>query len=131
MREFVHVLAGGVGVDDRLDVFIAQAVLVLALFEILGGVDEEDVVRRPVLAEHQHDGRNRRGVEQVARHTDHGIEVVLVDDGAADGAFGGAAEQHAVGEHDGHAPGGLEDGKGNAPRRRSRPWTWGPVCRSP
>lgn len=63
-----------------------------------------------VAAKNQDHGWDAGAVEEVRRQTDHGIEQVLFDQGAADLAFGAAAEKHAVG-HDDTDPAGALGGR--------------------
>ena len=85
-------------------VLLSELVLVLALLEILGGVDEEDVAGHvaAVLLEDHDDGRDGRVVEEVGGQPDDGVDGAVVDQLLADRAFGGAAEEDAMREDDAH-----------------------------
>lgn len=103
MGVFVHVLAGGVGVDDFVDVGIGEAVLVLDLFELFAGIDKEDVFGGAVALEDEDGGGDAGAVEQVGGQADNGVQGVFIhDQGLADFGFGGPSEEDAVGEDDGH-----------------------------
>lgn len=68
-------LAVLVGVDDLVDVLRLELVLAFALLEVLGGVDEEYVVRVLVLLEHEDADRNARRVEEFGGQADDGVEA--------------------------------------------------------
>ena len=82
--------------------FVRQLVLAFAFLEVLGGVDEEHVVRLLALLQHEDADRDAGGVEQVGGQADDGIDVPVVQQLGADAFFRAAAEQHAVRQDDGH-----------------------------
>ena len=55
-----------------------QLVLPLALLEVLGGVDEQHVVRLLALLQHEDADRDAGGIEQVRRQADHGVDVPVL-----------------------------------------------------
>ena len=100
-------VAGGfravlVGVDDLLDVLLAQLVLAFAFHEVLGGVNEEDVVGLLALLEHEDADRDAGGVEEVRGQADDGINVAVLEQLGADAFLGTATEEHAMRQDDRH-----------------------------
>ncbi len=67
----------GEGVDDLVDVLVAQAVLVAVLDEALGGVDHEDALAGGgvLLVEHDDAGGDAGAVEEVGRQADDALDV--------------------------------------------------------
>ena len=90
----------GEGVDDPVDVLLAQAVLVAVLDEALGGVDHEDALAGGgvLLVEHHDAGGDAGAVEEVGGQADDALEVAGADELLADRGLGVAAEEHAVGQ---------------------------------
>ena len=66
-----------VGRDDSVDVFVEKDVLALSLVEVLGGVDEEDVVGFLALLENENADGNSRRVEEVGGQADDGVDVAV------------------------------------------------------
>ena len=64
-----------VSVDDLGDVLFRQLVLPFPFFEMLGGVDEEDILRFFALLEHEDANGDTGRVEQVGGQTYHGVNV--------------------------------------------------------
>jgi len=97
-----------VGLDDLLDIVgfpilaFSQAVLTLALLEMFGGVDEEDVVGLLALLENEDADRDAGGVEQIRGQADDGVDVAVLEQLFADLFLGATAEEHAVRQDDGH-----------------------------
>src|SRR5688572_6597446 len=66
--------------DDFLDVVrfsslpVPQTILAFAFFKVLGGVDEEDVVRLLALLEHQNANGDARGIKEIRREADYSID---------------------------------------------------------
>src|SRR3546814_3612108 len=87
-----------VGINDALDVLVAQLVLPLSLREVLraASVDEQHIVRLLALLEHQDADRDAGGIEQVGRQANHGVYVAVLEQLGADVRFLAAAEQHTV-----------------------------------
>jgi hypothetical protein len=91
-----------VGLDDLFDVLVAKDVLAFAFLEVLGGVDEEDVVRLLALLQHEDADRNARGVEEIRGQADDGVNVAVLEQLSADAFLGAATKEHAVRQDDGH-----------------------------
>ena len=91
-----------VGLDDLVDVLFRQLVLALAFLEMLGGVDEEHVVRLLAFLQHEDAHRDAGGVEQVGGQADDRVDVAILQQLGADALLRAATEQHAVGQDDGH-----------------------------
>ena len=91
-----------VSLDDFLDVLRPAVGSAFAFLEVLGGVDEEHVVRLLALLQHQDADRDAGGIEQIRGQADDGVDVAVLQQLGADALFGAAAEQHAVGQDDGH-----------------------------
>jgi len=68
-----------VGLDDLGDMRRGQAVLALAFLEMLGGINEEHVVRLFALLEHEHADRDAGGVEgtDTGFKSDTSLETLL------------------------------------------------------
>ena len=88
----------GEGVDDPVDVLLAQAVLGAVLHEALGGVDHEDALAGGgvLLVEHDDAGGDAGAVEEVGGQADDALEVAGADELLADDGLGIAAEEDAV-----------------------------------
>ncbi len=101
------------GIDDLVDVLGAEAVLVAVFHKSLGGIDHEDALAGMgvFLVEHQDAGRDARAVKEIGRQADDALDVAALDDLAADGGLGTAAEQNAVRENDRAFAGALEAGE--------------------
>ena len=99
------------GVDDLVDVLLAQAVLVAVLQKALA---EASIMKMPLracgvlLVEHDDAGRNAGAVEEVRRQADDALDVPSADDFPADVGFGIATEEHAVRQNDRALAGALE-----------------------
>ncbi len=91
-----------VGVDDLVDVRLRESVLAFAFLEVLGGVDEEHVVRLLALLEHQDADRDACGVEEIRGQADDGVDVAVFEQLGADALLRTATKEHAVGQDDGH-----------------------------
>jgi hypothetical protein len=100
----------GKGVDDAVDVLLAQAVLVTVLEEALAGVDHENAfARRGIfLVEHQDAGGNAGAEEEVGRQADDAFEDARADELLADDGLGIAAKQHTVRQDAGAFAGMLQ-----------------------
>ena len=99
------------GPGDVLDVAVAQAVLVAALLELPGSVDEQHLAlarRRLVPVEHQDGRRDAGAVEEVRGKADDRLEQVLPQQPLADLPLHGATEQHAVGYDDAEPARGVQ-----------------------
>jgi hypothetical protein len=79
------VLVGG---DDLGDVVSAQLVLAFAFHEVLGGVDEEDVVGLFALFEDDDGDGDSGGVEEVRWEADDGVDVAVGEQLGADAFLG-------------------------------------------
>ena len=103
-----HVLAAAEGIDDAVDVLLAQAVLGAVLDEAAAGVDHEDTLAGMgvLLVQHQDAGGNAGAVEQIGRQADDALEDAGAHQLLADVGLGIAAEQHAVRQDDGALAGG-------------------------
>ena len=99
----------GEGVDDAVDVLLAQAVLVAVLDEALGGVDHEDALAGGgvLLVEHDDAGGDAGAVKEVRGQADDALEVAGADELLADDGLGIAAEEHAVRQDAGAFAGAL------------------------
>ena len=91
-----------VGVDDLLDMLVGQVVLPLGLLEMLGRVDEQDIVGLLALLQDKDADRDAGRVEQVRWQADDGVDVPVVEELAADLRLRAAAEQYAVRQDDRH-----------------------------
>ena len=87
---------------------VGHGILLLALLEFLRGVDEEDVAAGTVLLEDDDAGRDGCVVEEVGRQANDGVDAARAEELLADLALGGAAEQDAVREDDGHGAAALQ-----------------------
>lgn len=114
--DFGHLHAAGVagfyfselvGVDNLVDVVLAQLALAFAFFEVLGGVDEEDVVGFLARFEDEDADGDAGGVEEVGGQADDGVDVAVLEQLGADALLGAAAEEHAVGRMMGITPSSL------------------------
>ena len=65
-----------VGVDDLLDMLVGQVVLPLAPLEMLGRVDEQDIIGLLALLQDEDKDRDAGRVEQVRRQADDGEEFM-------------------------------------------------------
>ena len=77
-------LAMLVGVDDLLDMLVGQVVLSLALLEMFGRVDEQNIVGLLALLQDEDADRDAGRVEQVCRQAYDGVDVPVVNELAAD-----------------------------------------------
>ena len=91
-----------VGVEDLGDVLRTQLVLAFAFHEVLGRVDEQNIVWLFALLEHQDAHRDTCGIEQIGGQADHGIDVAVREQLGEDAFFGATTEEHAVGQDDRH-----------------------------
>ena len=79
MTIFLNLFALTVGADDLVDMLLTQLVLGLDLFELLAGIDEEDVViLLAAFLHYQNTGGDAGAVENVGRKSDDGVNVVLL-----------------------------------------------------
>jgi len=83
-------------------VLVGQLVLPLAFLEMLGGVDEEHIIRLLALLQHEDADRNPRRIEQVGGQADHGIDISVLEQLRADAFLRAAPEEHAVRQNDRH-----------------------------
>ncbi len=67
-----------VGVDDLLDMLVGQVVLSRAPLEVLGRVDEQDIIGLLALLQDEDADRDSGRVEQVRRQGDNGVDVPVV-----------------------------------------------------
>ena len=90
----------GEGVDDAVDVLLAQAVLVAVLDEPLGGVDHEHALAGGgvLLVEHHDAGGDAGAVEEVGGQADDALEIAGANELLADRGLGIAAEENAMGQ---------------------------------
>ena len=119
-----------VGVDDLLDVILAQLVLAFAFHEpnsagglsetdnaqrwakperaggrgsqLLGGIDEEHVVGLLALLQDEDADGDAGGVEEVRGQADHGVDMAVLEQLGADAFLGTATEEHAMRQDDRH-----------------------------
>lgn len=117
--EFFRFLPADEGVGDALDALNGDEVLGVALFEDLGGIDEQDLALarlRLGLVQEQQDARSGGVVEQVFGQVEHALDEVVVDEPLADGLFlvgAGIARSARCGagvEDDGGPAGGVHAG---------------------
>ena len=93
-----------VGLDDLVDMLGLELVLPFSFLKVLGGVDEENIVRLFALLEHQDTHGNTGGVEEVGRQSDDGVDVAVFEQLGPDALFCTAAKEHAMGQDDRHHP---------------------------
>ena len=91
-----------IGVDDLLNMPVGQVVLSLPFLEMLGRVDEQDIVGLFALLQDENADRDAGRVEQVRRQADDRIDMPVVKKLAADLLLCAAAKQHAVRQDDSH-----------------------------
>ena len=105
-----HIGLPGEGVDDLVEVLLAQPVLRAVFAEALGGVDHEHALAGGgvLLVEHHDAGGDAGAVEQVGGQADDALEDAGADELSADDAFRAAAEEHAVGQDAGAFARALE-----------------------
>ncbi len=108
-----HVHLAGEGVDDAVDVLLAQSVLVAVLDVALAGVDHEDATlltlagRGAGLVQHQDAGWNAGAIEQVGRQADDPFQDAGADELPSDDSLCVATKQHAVRQDAGATAGAL------------------------
>ena len=88
----------GEGVDDLVEVLLAEAVLRAVFLEALGRINHEDALAGGgvFLVEHQDAGGDARAVKEIGRQTDDRLQVTRADELLADDGLRIAAEEHAV-----------------------------------
>ena len=91
-----------VGVDDLGDVIVRQLVLTFTLYEVLGSVDEQNVVGFLTLLEDENAHGDTGGIKQVRRQADDGVDVAVLEQLGANAFFRSATEKDAVRQDDGH-----------------------------
>ncbi len=91
-----------VGLDDFLDVLGLELVLLFDFFEMPGSIDEEHVIGLLAFLQDKDADRDGGGVEEVGRHTDHCVDVAVLEQLGADAFLRTAPEEHAVQQDDGH-----------------------------
>ncbi len=91
-----------VGINDLGDMLLAQLILALAFFEVLGGVDEEHIVGLLAFLQHEDAHRDAGGVKKICRQADDSINVAVLEEFLADAFLGTATEQYAVRQDDRH-----------------------------
>ena len=91
-----------VRVDDLVDMIRRQDILALALLEVLGGVDEEHVIRFLALLQHENADRNARREEEVGGQTDNRVDIAVLEQLRADALLRAAPEKNAVRQDDSH-----------------------------
>src|SRR5690606_38448810 len=89
---FINAGSSLVGVQDFLDVGLAEQVLVFTGLEIAAGVDKQHLVVVLGFFEQQNCCGNACAVEQLFRQADNGIQQVFIDQLLANPAFAGATE---------------------------------------
>ena len=67
-----------VGFQNFCDVFIQKAILTLAFFKIVRGIDEKDIVRPSAFFQDQDADGNTCGKEQIGGQPDDGVDVAVV-----------------------------------------------------
>ncbi|MNG36329.1 hypothetical protein D3C84_1233270 [compost metagenome] len=67
-----------ISVENLVDVFGQQPILTLAVFEVLGSVDEQHVIGLFALLQHQNAYRNASREEQVGRQADHRVDMAIL-----------------------------------------------------
>ena len=75
---------------------------------MLGGVDDQYIGIGPLLAQHHNDGGNASAEEDIGRETNDRINIVFLNQVAADLTLLAAPKQYAMGQNDGHDTVGLE-----------------------
>lgn len=68
-----------IGADDFLDVLFGEGFLAFAFLEMLGGVDEKNIIRFFAAFEHEDADGNTGGVEEVRRQADDRVDVTVFD----------------------------------------------------
>ena len=93
LLDFRHPIPAGVagfflseliGVDDLLNVLRAQLVLALAFGEVLGGVDEEHVIRLLAFLEHEDADGDSGGVKKIGGLGNDSVDITVVEQLGAD-----------------------------------------------
>ena len=72
-----HIEHARIGIDDLVDVLVAQAVFRAVFDEAFGGIDHENAFARGgvLFIQHQDAGGNAGAIKQVGRQADDGLEV--------------------------------------------------------
>ena len=98
------------GVDDLVEVLLAEAVLRAVLLESLGGINHEDALAGGgvFLVEHKDAGGDAGAVKEIGGQTDDGFQVTRADELLADDGLRIAAEEHAVRKNAGAFAGALQ-----------------------
>ncbi len=91
-----------VGFDDFGDVLRAKLVLPFAVVEVLGGINEEDIVRFFAFLEDKNADRYAGRVKEIRRQADNGVYMAIRQKLGADALLGTATKEHAMGKDDGH-----------------------------
>lgn len=92
----VFFAALAVGLDNFVDVLVRENVLALAFLEVLGGVDEEDVIGLLASLEDEDADGNAGGVEEICGQTDDGVDMSVLEQLGANLFLGSAAEEDAM-----------------------------------
>ena len=94
----VALILTGEGVDDLVEVLLAEAVLRAVFLEALGRINHEDAFAGGgvFLVEHQDAGGNASAVKEIGGQADDRLQVTGADELLADDGLRIAAEEHAV-----------------------------------
>ena len=106
----VAFILAGEGIDDFVDILLAEAVLGAVFFEAFGGIDHEDALAGGgvFLVEHEDAGGDAGAVKEIGGQADDRLEVAGADELLADDGLGIAPEEHAVGENAGAFAGAFQ-----------------------
>ena len=106
--------------QDTLDIFLRELVVVRDLDAFLRGVDEERSRVRFRLLQHHDAGRDARAEEEIVRQLDHGIDEIAVDEILANLLLRAAAIHNAGKADDRRRPACREPRKGVQDKREVR-----------
>ena len=99
----------GKGIDDAVDVLLAQAVLVAILDKSLAGINHENTPASSgiLLVEHQNTGRDAGAIEEVGWQADDPLENTGTDKLLTNDSLGIAPEEHTMRQDTGTFTGTL------------------------
>ncbi len=95
-------LALFIGTNDLADVLLAELILPFALIELIGCINEQNIIRLLALLEHENADRDARGIEEIGWQADYGIDMAVFQQLGADAFFCTATKEHAMGKDDRH-----------------------------
>ena len=103
-------ILAGKGVDDLVEVLLAEAVLRAVLFKTLGRINHEDALAGGgvFLVEHKDAGGDAGAVKEIGGQANDGLQVTRADELLADDGLSIAAEEHAVRKNAGAFAGALQ-----------------------